>query len=106
MSSDEIQQFRLKTDSMTGFAAQVAAAAGVERKHAEAILRALKDVLITTLPADGKARIPGLLVGKVVVKPDKKACKKMIFGKAVELPYKPSTKVVRLVPLKNVRTLQ
>ena len=106
MSSDEIQQFRLKTDSMTGFAAQVAAAAGVERKHAEAVLRALKDVLITTLQAEGKARIPRLLVGKVVVKPEKKACKKMIFGKAVELPYKPSTKVVRLVPLKNVRTLQ
>ena len=76
MHSDEIQQFRLKTDSMTGFAAQVAAAAGVERKHAEAILKALKDVLITTLQAEGKARIPGLLVGKVVVKPEKKACKK------------------------------
>ena len=106
MSSDEIQQFRLKTDSMTGFAAQVAAAAGMERKHAEAILRALKDVLITTLQAEGKARIPGLLVGKVVVKLEKKACKKMIFGKALELPYKPSTKVVRLLPLKNVRTLQ
>ena len=106
MSSDEIQQFRLKTDSMTGFAAQVAAAAGVERKHAEAILRALKDVLITTLQAEGKARIPGLLVGKVVVKPEKKACKKMIFGKAVELTYKPRTKVARLVPLKHVRTLQ
>ena len=106
MHSNEIQQFRLKTDSMTGFAAQVAAAAGVERKHAEAILRALKDVLITTLQAKGKVSIPGLLVGKVVMKPDKRPCKKMIFGKAVELPYKPSTKVVRLVPLKNVRTLQ
>ena len=106
MSSDEIQQFRLKTDSMTGFAAQVAAAAGVERKHAEAILRALKDVLITTLQAEGKARIPGLLVGKVVVKPEKKACKKIIFGKAVELPSRPSTKVIRLVHFKHIRTLQ
>ena len=106
MHSDGIKQFRLKTNSMTAFTAQVAAASGGERKHAEAVLRALKDVLITTLQAEGKARIPGLLVGKVVVKPEKKACKKMIFGKAVELPYKPSTKVVRLVPLKNVRTLQ
>ena len=86
MSSDEIQQFRLKTDSMTGFAAQVAAAAGVERKHAEAILRALKDVLITTLQAEGKARIPGLLVGKVVVKPKKKAHKKMISGQPLNSP--------------------
>ena len=65
MPSDEIKQFRLKTNSMTGFAAQVAAAAGVEKKHAEVLLRALKDVLITTLQAEGKARIPGLLVGKV-----------------------------------------
>ena len=106
MHSDEIQQFRFKTNSMTGFAAQVAAAAGVKKKHAEVLLRALKDVRITTLQAEGKARIPGLLVGKVVVKPEKKPCKKMIFGKAVDLPYKPSTKVVRLVPLKHVRTLQ
>ena len=106
MSSDEIQQFRLKTDSMTGFAAQVAAAAGVEKKHAEAVLRAAKDLLVATLQAEGKARIPGFLVGKVIVKLEKKPCKKIIFGRAVALPYKPSTKVVRLVPLKNVRTLQ
>ena len=71
MHSNEIQQVRLKTDRTTGFAAQVAAAAGVKKKHAEVLLRALKDVLITTLQAECKARIPGLLVGKVAVKPKK-----------------------------------
>ena len=44
-----------------GFAAQVAATAGVKKKHAEVLLRALKDVLTTTLQAEGKARIPSLL---------------------------------------------
>ena len=106
MPCDEIQQFRLKTDSMTTFTAQIAAANDMGRKHAEAVLEALKDVLITILQAEGKARIPGLLVGKVVVKPEKKVAKKLIFGKVVELPYKPSTNVVRLVPLKHARTLQ
>ena len=46
---------------MIGFAAQVAATAGVKKKHAEVLLRALKDVLTTTLQAEGKARIPSLL---------------------------------------------
>ena len=61
MHSNEIQQVRLKTARMTGFAAQVAATAGVKKKHAEVLLRALKDVLTTTLQAEGKARIPSLL---------------------------------------------
>ena len=46
---------------MIGFAAQVAATAGVKKKHAEVLLRAWKDVLTTTLQAVGKARIPSLL---------------------------------------------
>ena len=56
-------KFGSKAARMIGFAAQVAATAGVKKKHAEVLRRALKDVLITARQGDGRARIPGFFVG-------------------------------------------
>ena len=64
-------KFGSKAARMIGFAAQVAATAGVKKKHAEVLLRALKDVLTTTLQAEGKARIPSLLNWSIAMKPEK-----------------------------------
>ena len=90
---------------MMTFTAQVASAAGVDRKQVESVLKAMQGVLMAGLEKDGKVRIPGFFAAKAHVKPEKPACKKVVFGKTVDLPHKPSVKIVRMMPCKKLRLL-
>ena len=88
---------------MRTFTAQVATAAGVDKKQVEAV--PMQGVLMDGLEKDGKVRIPGFFAAKAHVKPEKPACKKVVFGKTVDLPHKPSVKIVRMMPCKKLRLL-
>ena len=58
------------------------------------------------LKKDGKLRLPGILAARAVVKAAKPARRKMVMGKLCDIPEMPSVKIVRLVPCKDLRTLQ
>ena len=88
------------------FTAQLATAAGGDKKQAEAILQAMRDVIMDNLQKDGKVRTLGFFLARVNVKTEKPACRKIVFGKAVNIPHKASVKVVRLIPYKQFRMLQ
>ena len=87
---------------MMTFTAQVASAAGVDKKQVEAVLKAMQGVLMDSLEKDGKVRIPGFFAAKAIVIPEKPACKKVVFGKTVDFTRKPSVKIVRMKPCKKL----
>ena len=90
---------------MMTFTAQVASAAGVDKKQVEAVLKAMQGVLMDGLEKNGKVRIPGFFAAKAIVMPEKPARKMVVFGKTVDLPHKPSVKLVRMIPCKKLRLL-
>ena len=90
---------------MRSFVAQVSGVAGVDRKHVESILKAMQEVVMDNLEKDGKVRIPGFLAARAIVKPERPACRKVVFGKIMDVPHKPSVRIVRLQPCKKLRLL-
>ena len=48
------------------FIAQVASAAGVDKKQVESVLKAMQSVLMDSLEKDGKVRIPGYLLRRLM----------------------------------------
>ena len=90
---------------MSQLIARIALEAKIDKAHMKNILEILRDILKEELREKNKVRIPGLLCATVRAVPEKPAKTKIVFGKVLDVPRKPATRAIRLMPSKKLRDL-
>ena len=87
--------------------AQISKDTGLTRKQVDAVFESLNGIIRKSLRANGLFTLPGLLKMKVVKKPATKAREGVnpFTGEKMLIKAKPASKKVRVLPLKNLKSM-
>merc|ERR1711907_316290 len=82
---------------------QVAEKTELKTKQVRAVFAELREVAYAEVAKTEKFTIPQLVMLKLKHKPARKAGKKMMFGREVQVAAKPASKVVKAFPAKSLK---